>query len=65
MNQIKWKRGKNILDILFETERLIIRKLNLNDIDLLFRYSQEKITKKELPDEVFHNIDETKDAVSQ
>ena len=52
------------MDFLLETERLIIRKLNLNDIDLLFKYSQEKITKKELPDEVFDNIEETKDTVS-
>ena len=42
-------------NILFETNRLIVRKLSLDDVEFLFRYSQEKITKKELPYEVFEN----------
>ena len=47
---------------LFETERLIIRKLILDDVEFLFKYSQEEITKKELPDEVFESTIEIKEA---
>jgi ribosomal-protein-alanine N-acetyltransferase len=50
-------------NILFETERLIVRKLSLNDADILLKYSQEEITKKELPDEVFENILEIKKGI--
>ena len=39
--------------ILLETGRIIIRKLILEDIELLYEYSQEEITKRELPDEVY------------
>ena len=46
-----------------ETNRLIVRKLSLDDAELLFKYSQEEITKKELPDEVFINITETKKTI--
>lgn len=45
-------------NILFETDRIIVRKLSINDSELLYKYSQEEITKKELPDEVFENITE-------
>jgi ribosomal-protein-alanine N-acetyltransferase len=48
---------------IIETDRLIVRKLSLDDADLLYRYSREEITKKELPDEVFGNITETKKTV--
>ena len=48
---------------MFETDRLIVRKLSINDSELLFKYSQEEITKKELPDEIFENITETKETV--
>ena len=48
---------------LFETDRMIVRKLSINDSELLFKYSQEEITRKELPDEVFENIPETKEAI--
>ena len=46
-------------NILFETDRMIVRKLSINDSEFLYKYSQEEITKKELPDEVFDNITET------
>jgi RimJ/RimL family protein N-acetyltransferase len=48
---------------LLETDRLIIRKFLLDDIDLLFKYSQEEITKKELPDEVFENIGNAREII--
>jgi len=50
-------------NILFETESLIVRKLSLDDVELLFKYSQEEIVRKELPDEVFESIIETKKAI--
>jgi len=50
-------------NILFETNRIIVRKLSINDSEYLFKYSREKITKKELPDEVFNNITETKEKI--
>ena len=50
-------------NILFETDRLIVRKLSIHDSEILFRYSQEEITKKELPDEVFDNVIEAKETV--
>jgi len=50
-------------NILFETDRIIVRKLLINDTELLFKYSQEEITKKELPDEVFENIYKTKETI--
>jgi len=50
-------------NILFETNRIIVRKLSINDSELLFKYSQEEITKRELPDEVFDNIIETKETI--
>ncbi len=50
-------------DCLFKTDRLILRKLLLNDVNLLYKYSQEEITKKELPDEVFESIEKTKEVV--
>jgi len=48
---------------MFETDRLTVRRLSLNDAELLFKYSQEEITKKELPDEVFEDITETKKTI--
>ena len=48
---------------LFETDRLIAQKLNMNDTEFLFKYSQEEITKKELPDEVFESINKTKETI--
>jgi RimJ/RimL family protein N-acetyltransferase len=48
---------------LIETNRLIVHKLSLDDAELLFKYSQEEITKKELPDEVFETIEKTKIAI--
>ena len=48
---------------LIETDRLVVRKLSINDSEFLFKYSQEEITKKELPDEVFENIIEAKEMV--
>jgi len=60
-------RDYNLMDkmenILFETNRIIVRKLSLNDSELLFKYSQEEITKSELPDEVYENISDIKDAI--
>jgi len=50
-------------NVLFETNRIIVRRLSIKDSELLFKYSQEKITKKELPDEVFDNIFETKETI--
>jgi len=50
-------------NILFETNRIIVRKLSLNDSEYLYKYSQEEITKKELPDEVFDNITETMETI--
>jgi RimJ/RimL family protein N-acetyltransferase len=44
---------------LVETERLIVRRLLLSDVDLLYKYSQEEITKRELPDEVYESIEKT------
>jgi [ribosomal protein S5]-alanine N-acetyltransferase len=49
--------------IIFETDRIIVRKLSINDSELLYKYSQEEITKKELPDEVFDDITETKKTI--
>ena len=48
---------------IIETDRLIVRKLSLDDAELLFKYSQEEITQKELPDEVFENIEKIKSAI--
>jgi len=48
---------------MFETDRLTVRRLSINDAELLFKYSQEEITKKELPDEVFENISEAKETI--
>ena len=50
---------------MFETDRIMVRKLTLNDTELLFKYSQEEITKKELPDEVFENINKTKETIEK
>ena len=50
-------------NFLLETDRLIVRKLSLNDAELLLKYSQEEITKEELPDEVFDNIRNIKNAL--
>ena len=50
-------------NFLLETDRLIVRKLSLNDAELLLKYSQEEITKEELPDEVFANIRNIKNAL--
>jgi len=50
-------------NILFETNRIIVRKLSINDSEYLFKYSQEEITRKELPNEVFNNITETKEKI--
>ena len=50
-------------NILFETNRIIVRKLSISDSELLYKYSQEEITKKELPDEVFDNIVKTKETI--
>ena len=46
-----------------ETDRIVVRQLSINDSEPLFKYSQEEITKKELPDEVFSNIIETKETI--
>jgi RimJ/RimL family protein N-acetyltransferase len=46
-----------------ETDRLIVCKLSLDDAELLLKYSQEEITKKELPDEIFENIEKIKNAI--
>ena len=43
-------------NVLFETNRIIVRRLSIKDSELLFKYSQEKITKRELPDEVFDSM---------
>ena len=50
-------------NILLETNRLILRKLSLGDAKLMLKYSQEEITKKELPDEVFKDIKHMKKAI--
>jgi ribosomal-protein-alanine N-acetyltransferase len=50
-------------NILFETGRLLVRKLSINDSEFIFKYSQEEITKKELPDEIFKNIAEAKEII--
>ena len=50
-------------NLLIETNRLIVRRLMLKDIELLLKYSQEEITKKELPDEVYENIEEAQKMV--
>ena len=50
-------------NILFETNRMIVRKLSINDSEYLLKYSQEEITRKELPDEVSDNIIETKEKI--
>jgi len=50
-------------NLLFETNRILVRELSINDSELLFKYSQEEITKKELPDEVFENIIKTKEKI--
>ena len=62
MNKIDY--SKYYMDkFLIESNRLIIRKLIIEDAELLFKYSQEDITKQELPDEVFENVDKTKETV--
>jgi len=50
-------------NILFQTNRIIVRKLLINDSELLFKYSREEITKRELPDEVYETISDIKDAI--
>jgi ribosomal-protein-alanine N-acetyltransferase len=62
MNKIDY--SKYYMDnFLLESNRLIIRKLIIEDAELLFKYSQEDITKQELPDEVFENVEKTKETV--
>jgi ribosomal-protein-alanine N-acetyltransferase len=53
----------NMGNYIFETDRLIVRRLTLDDVELLLKYSQEEITKKELPDEVFENIEQLQETV--
>jgi len=48
---------------LFETDRIIVRKLSIDDSKLLLKYSHEDITKKELPDEVYKNLSDIKKAI--
>ena len=50
-------------NLLFETNRIIVRELSMDDLELLYKYSQEEIIKKELPDEVFDNITDTKETI--
>ena len=50
-------------NILVETNRLMVRKLLINDAEILFKYIQEDITRKELPDEVFENIEKCKEII--
>lgn len=49
---------------ILETARLIIRYFAEEDTPLVFRYSQEKCTKEELPDEVFDSLEETEEFIS-
>jgi hypothetical protein len=55
--------GNSMDEILFETPRLTVRKLSLNDAELLFKYSREDIAKEELPDEEFENIEKANAAI--
>lgn len=48
---------------ILETERLIIRHLQLDDAELIFSYSQEECTKKELPDEHFETMEDAIEAL--
>ena len=57
------KYNENMENNIIETDRLLVRKLLFDDSELLFRYSQEDITKKELPDEVFENIEKCKETI--
>ena len=48
-----------------ETPQLLLRQLAPQDVPLLFQYSQEPITQKELPDEVFATPEDCAQAVSE
>jgi len=50
--------------MIVETERLLIRRFVLADSELIYKYSQEDITKAELPDEVFASPTEAEQAIT-
>ena len=50
-------------EIIIETNRLYIRKLLLDDVEQLFKYSQEEVTRRELPDEVYENMENAKETI--
>lgn len=49
--------------VIFETDRLIVRRLMVGDAPLVFEYSQEQCTRDELPDEVFDSLEEATDRI--
>ncbi|WP_100488403.1 GNAT family N-acetyltransferase [Sporolactobacillus pectinivorans] len=49
--------------ILLETERLILRELDLSDSSLIYKYSIERTMKEELPDQVYENENEAQKVI--
>ena len=50
--------------ILLETDRLLVRRLTLEDAPILFQYSREPITIKELPEVVLRSLEQTKKKIA-
>ncbi|MDF2479581.1 MAG: acetyltransferase family [Sphingobacterium sp.] len=48
---------------LLETERLMIRELDVNDASLIYKYSIEKSMKEELPDQVYESLTEARKVI--
>ncbi|MET1249978.1 GNAT family N-acetyltransferase [Sporolactobacillus sp. STCC-11] len=48
---------------LLETERLMIRELEINDASLIYKYSIEKSMQEELPDQVYENLNEAREVI--
>lgn len=46
-----------------ETERLVIRNFDLDDTKKVFQMSQEKLMKDFLPDQVYENLEHTKEII--
>lgn len=45
--------------MIFEATNLFVRGLQMEDVELILKYSKEQCAKKELPDEVFDSLEET------
>ncbi|MBQ4075745.1 MAG: GNAT family N-acetyltransferase [Clostridia bacterium] len=50
-------------DLLCKNDQLVIRRFLPADAPLIFAYSQEECTRRELPDEVFDSLEETAEII--